>query len=134
MADTKLMKPSYWFGVGIAILLSLAVYFFNAFGSFDTFQAVEYLFSTMFLLTGLWTLVSAFVIVESKDKTFFSLWGIIFACVSLFAYVPANYAIGILLIALVLLIVLVYLTGRSQREFTTATRPPQPAGNMPAAS
>jgi len=130
----SLMKPSYWLGVGIAVLLSLAVYFFGFFGSFTTLQAVEYMFSTMFLLTGLWTLVSAFAIVEAKDRTFFSLWGIVFACVSLFAYVPANFAIGILLIALIVLILLVYFTGRSQKEFTTATRPPRPAGDLPAAT
>jgi Ca2+/Na+ antiporter len=116
------------------VLLSLAVYFFGLFGSFTTLQAVEYMFSTIFLLTGLWTLVSAFAIVEAKDRTFYSLWGIIFACVSLFAYVPANFAIGILLIALVVLIVLVYFTGRTQKEFTTATKPPRPAGDMPAAT
>ena len=129
-----MMKPSYWIGVGIGVLLSLAVYFFGFFGSFTSLQAVEYLFSTMFLLTGLWTLVSAFAIVEAKDRTFFALWGIVFACVSLFAYVPANFAIGILLIALVVLIVLTYFTGRTQKEFSTATMSPRPAGDTPAAS
>jgi amino acid transporter len=123
----------YWVGIGIAVLLSLAVYFFGFFGSYTTLQAVEYMFSTIFLLTGLWTLVSAFAIVEANDRTFYSLWGIVFACVSLFAYVPPNFAIGILLIALVVLIILVYFTGRTQKEFTTATKPPQPAGDLPAA-
>jgi hypothetical protein len=127
------LKPLYWIGFGIAILLSLAVYFFGLFGTFTTLQAVEQMFSTIFLLVGLWTLVAAFALVEVKDRTFFALWGVILSCVSLFAYVPANYAIGILLVALVVLILLVYFSGRFQKEFTTATHPPNPAGDTPAA-
>jgi uncharacterized membrane protein YhaH (DUF805 family) len=130
-----LRRPSYWIGVGIGVLLSLALYFFDFLGSnLAALQTLEYLFSTIFLLTGLWTLVSAFAIVEAKDRTFYALWGIVFACVSLFAYVPANFAIGILLIALIVLVVLTYFTGRTQKEFTTATRPPRPAGDTPAAT
>jgi hypothetical protein len=127
------MKPSYWIGVGVAVLLSVAVYFFGLFGSFTTLQAVEEMFSTVFLLVGLWTLVASFALVEIKDRTFFALWGVILSCVSLFAYVPANYAIGILLVALVVLILLVYFSGRTQKEFTAATSPPRPAADTPAA-
>lgn len=127
------MKPSYWIGVGVAVLISLAVYFFDFFGTFTTLQAVEQMFSTIFLLVGIWTLVAAFAIVDVKDRTFFALWGVILSCVSLFAYVPANYAIGILLVALVVLILLVYFSGRSQKEFTTATAPPRSAADTPAA-
>src|SRR5271157_1590534 len=133
-ADPSMMKASWGIGVAIGILLSLAAYFFGFFGALFTLQAVEYLFSTMFLIAGLWTLVSAFVIVEAKDRTYYSVWGIVMTCVSLFAYVPAQFAIGILLIALVVLIVLVYFTGRTQKEFTTATSPPRPAGDTPAAT
>lgn len=128
------MKASWGIGVGVGILASLAAYFFGVFGSFTTLQAVEYLFSTMFLLIGIWTLVSAFAIVEVKDRTFYALWGVILAAVSLFAYVPANYAIGILLVALIVLILLVFYSGRTQKEFTTATRPAAPAGDTPAAA
>lgn len=127
------MKPSYWIGVGVAVLLSLAVYLFGIFGSFATLQAVEDMFSAVLLLVGLWTLVAAFALVEIKDRTFFALWGVILSSVSLFAYVPANYAIGILLVAFVVLILLVYLSGRSQKEFTTATAPPRAAADTPAA-
>lgn len=128
------MRGSYGAGAAIAVLIPLAAYFFGLFGSLVSFQALEYLASTVFLLAGLWTVASGFLIAEAKDRTYYAIWGVVLACVSLFAYVPTGEAIGILIIAIVVLIVLVFFTGRTQKMFTAATSAPQPAGESPATS
>jgi hypothetical protein len=119
--------------MAVAVLLSAAAYLFGLFGPLYTLVALELLVSTTFLLTGLWTLASGLLLVEAKDKTYYSVWGVVLACLSLFAYVPPATALGILLIAIVVLILLVFYTGRTQKAFTAATSPPSPAGPTPAA-
>lgn len=121
-------------GTAVAVLLSLAAYLFGLFGSLYSVSGLEMLASTAFLLVGLWTLAAAFVVVEAKDRTYYAVWGVVLACLSLFAYVSPAIALGILLIAIVVLIFLVLYTGRTQKTFTAATSPPAPAGPAPAAA
>jgi hypothetical protein len=127
------VKVGWGVGAGLAVLVSLVLYSFGLFGALVTLQSVGLLLSTIFLLVGLWTLVAAFVVVEAKDRTYYAAWGVVIAFVSLFAYVPATYAIGILLIALIVLILLVLYTGKTQEAFTAATTPPAASGGSPAA-
>jgi hypothetical protein len=127
------LKVGWGVGVALAVLVSLAAYLFGLFGPLYSIIAVELLASTIFLLVGLWTLASGFFIVEAKDRTYYSVWGVVLACLALFAYVPPAIALGILILAIVVLIVLVLFTGRTQKMFTAATSPPSPAGPTPAA-
>jgi hypothetical protein len=59
---------------------------------------------------------------------------VVLAFLSSFAFLPAGYTIGLVLIAIVMLILLyVYMGGRS-KMITAAKVPPSPAGGTPAAS
>jgi hypothetical protein len=114
-------------GVAIAILLSLAAYFF---GLVD----LTHMVSLALLVVGLWTIGGALFVVERKDRNYYAGWGIVLAVLSSFAYLPLNYAIGLLLVAIVALILLYAYVGRTGKLLTAATNPPPAGGGRPAAS
>ncbi len=114
-------------GVIIAVLLSAAAFLFNLVNISTTI-------SLAFLLVGLWTITSAFFVVERKDRTFYAGWGVVLAVLSLFEFLGPAYTIGLLLVAVVALILLYAYTGRAGKELTAATHPPTSAGGTPAAS
>jgi hypothetical protein len=122
-------NPRLGWGVGIvvAILLSAAAYSFGLVGP-------DYTVSLALLLVGLWTIVCALFLVGPKDKWYYSGWGVVLAFLSLFAYLPAGYTIGIVLIAIVALILLYVYVGQSSKMITAARTPPTPAGGTPAAT
>jgi hypothetical protein len=121
------MKPSWGIGTLVAVLLSAAVYLF---GLLD----FEHTVSLVLLLSGLWTLVFAFAGVESKDRSYYSGWGLVVAILSLFAYIPFDYAIGLILLGIIALIVLSVYLGKSPKVLSAATTPPSPVGETPAAN
>ena len=127
------MKVGWGIGVVIAVLVSFAAYSFGLFGPMVTFSAAELLLSTIALLVGLWTVIAAFTTMGAKDRVYYSAWGVVLTCLSLFAYLPAAYAIGILLIAIVAMILLVVYAGRTEKIYTAATTAPPPAGGSPVA-
>jgi uncharacterized membrane protein HdeD (DUF308 family) len=96
-------------------------------------MAVYLLIASALLLSGLWTVVSAFLVVEAKDRTYYSVWGVVMFCLSLFAFVPPALAAGILIVAIIILIVLVIYAGRAQELVTAGANPPTTAGGTPAA-
>jgi hypothetical protein len=116
-------------GVGavIAVLLPAAAYLFNLAG-------LSQMFSLILLFLGLWTLVSAFSLVETGDRYYYAGWGVVMAALSLFYYIPVNYAFGLILLAIVALILLNVYVGRSGKMLKAATSPPPPAGDTPAAA
>lgn len=121
------MKPGWGIGTVVAIILSVAVYLI---GIVD----LRGLVSLLLLLCGLWTLVSAFVIVERKDRSYYSAWGIVIAALSLFDFIPFNYTIALVLLAIVALIIINVYVGKEPKMFTAATNSPSPGGGTPAAS
>jgi hypothetical protein len=123
------MKLSWGMGELVVILFSIAVYlFFPALG-------VSYTISLLLLLSGLWTLANGVFFVEKKDRNYYVSWGVVIAVLSAFAFLPANYALGLVLIAVVALILFTAYTYRSGKMYTAATSsPPAPGGETPAAS
>ena len=122
-------NPRLSWGVGIivAILLSAAFYSFGLVGP-------SYTISLGLLLVGLWTVVCALLLVDRKDRWYYSGWGVVLAFLSSFAYLPAGYTIGLVLIAIVALILLYVYLGQSSKMITSARTPPTPAGETPAAT
>ncbi len=120
------MKPGWGVGTVIAIVLSISVYLL---GIVD----LRGLVFLILLLSGLWTLVSAFAIVERKDRSYYSGWGIVIAALSLFDFIPLNYTIALVLLAIIALIIINVYIGKAPKMFTTATSSPAPAGGTPAA-
>jgi accessory gene regulator protein AgrB len=121
-------NPRLGWGVGIivAILLSAAAYSFGL--------HLNYTISLGLLLVGLWTIVSALFFVDQKDRWYYSGWGIVLAFLSLFAFLPAGYTVGLVLIAIVALILLYVYVGGSSKMITAARTTPSPAGGTPAAT
>jgi hypothetical protein len=121
------MRP--WWGVGVivAILLSVAVYLL---GIVDFSRMV----SLILLLSGLWTLVAGFTIVERKDRSYYSGWGIVIAALSLFDYIQLTYTIALILLAIVALIIINVYIGKTPKIFEAATNPTPAGGGTPAAT
>jgi hypothetical protein len=122
------VKISWGVGEIVAILLSLISYLFNL-------TNPEYTLSLFLLLSGLWTLTAGLVIVDKKDRTYYSSWGVVVAVLSAFAFLPLNYAFGLVLVAVVALILLTAFNFRSGKMYTAATASsPSTTGETPAAS
>ncbi|GEM_PF-788315 len=122
-------NPRLGWGVGIvvAILLSAAAYSFGLVGP-------DRAISLGLLLVGLWTIVTGLFLVDQKDRWYYSGWGVVLAFLSLFAFLPAGYTIGLVLIAIVALILLYVYVGGSGKMIAAARTPPAPAGGTPAAT
>lgn len=121
------MKTSWGVGVIVAILVSASV---GLFGILNLSRTL----SLMLLLIGLWTLVSAFALVEEKDRSYYSAWGVVVAFLSLFAYVPFDYSLGLIFLAVVALIFVNLYWGRASKKMNPTQGQAPQAGNAPAAS
>ena len=121
------MRLGWGMGVVIAVLLSAAAYLFGLVDAIHTLSLV-------FLLVGLWTIGGALFVVERKDRNYYGGWGVVLSFLSLFAFLPIQYAVGLLLIAVVALILLYAYAGRTGKMITAATAPTAPPGGTPAAS
>jgi hypothetical protein len=119
-------RLSWGVGIIVAILLSAATFSFGL--------RLNYTISLGLLLVGLWTIVCALLLVDRKDRWYYSGWGVVLAFLSLFAFLPAGYTIGLVLIAIVVLILLYVYLGESEKMITAARVPPAPAGGTPAAT
>ena len=127
------MKVGWGIGVVIAVLASLAAFFFGLFGTLYSPSALYLLAASMLSLSGIWTVLSGFLVVEAKDRTYYSVWGVVMFCLSLFAFLPPAYAAGILIVAIIVLILLVIYEGSSQKLVAAGTNPRAPPGGSPAA-
>jgi hypothetical protein len=117
-------------GVGeiVVILLSLASQLFGL-------TKGTYSISLFLLLTGLWTLAAGLLIVGHRDRVYYSSWGVVIAILSAFAFLPWNYTLGLVLVAIVALILLTAFGPRSGKMYTAASnRSPSPTGERPAAT
>ncbi|HME18521.1 MAG TPA: hypothetical protein VKF15_02150 [Nitrososphaerales archaeon] len=122
------MKVSWGVGEIVAVLLSLIYYLF-------LLPDAKYVVSLFLLLSGLWTVAAGLLFVDKKGRTFYSAWGVVVAVLSAFAFLPLNYTLGLVLVAVVVLILLTAFNYRSGRMFTAATQAsPQTAGQTPAAT
>ena len=110
----------------IAVLLSVAV---GLLGSFSLQATV----SLLLLLAGLWTIVAAFIVVDRKDRSYYSAWGVVIAALSLAYLIPIQYELALVLLAIVALIVINVYIGKTPKLYEAATNPSPPAGDTPAA-
>ncbi len=122
------MRASWGGGIAVGILLPVALY------SLNIVPNLSVIFSLIFLLCGLWTLASAFFLVEPNERNYYAGWGVIIAVLSVFAYLPLAFAFGVLLLAVVVLIILYYVVGDRQRAAAVVPGPAAPTGGTPAAS
>ena len=88
------MRLAYGEGVIVAILAPFIVLLFGKITVLQTFFAV-------FLLLGLWTLVSAFLLMALKDRIYYITWGLILSCFSSAFIIHIQYAIALILIAII---------------------------------
>ena len=107
------MRLGWGMGEIVVILLSFVSYLFGLTNG-------TYTLSLFFLLSGVWTLITGLFFVDRKDRTYYSSWGVIVAVLATFAFIPANYALGLVLIAIIALIILTAYTYRTG-VFTAAT-------------
>ena len=120
------MKSTWGIGALVAVLLSAAV---GLLGVVD----VKGTFALMLLLVGLWTLVAAFTFEGREGRAFYAGWGVVLAGLSLTYLVPLRDALGLILIAIVILIVATVYFGRGSRGKAQAPAPERP-GIPPAAN
>ena len=120
------MKVGGWVGSVVGILVSIVVFLF---GLVD----IKGMLSLMFLLVGLWTLLAGFIIVDPKDRYYFVGWGVVIAFLSLFDFIPVNYTVALILLAIIALIVINVYIGRTPKMFAAATSPTPAGGETPAA-
>jgi hypothetical protein len=122
------VKVSWGVGEIVAILLSFIYYLF-------WLPNPKYALSLFLLLSGLWTLTAGLLLVDKKDRTYYSSWGVVVAVLSAFAFLPLNYTLGLVLVAIVVLILLTAFNYRSGKMYTAATQSsPATAGETPAAT
>jgi hypothetical protein len=122
------LKPGWGVGIIVAILIPVAVYLL----SIVNFSGMV---SMLLLLVGLWTIISAFAIVERKDRSYYSGWGVVIAVLSLFYFLPSlNYTIALVILAIVALIIINVYIGKAPKMYEAATIQPAPAGETPAAT
>ena len=120
------MKPGWGVGTAVAVLLSVAL---GLLGSLSTQATI----SLLLLLTGLWTVAASFLVVERKDRNYYSAWGVVIAALSLAYLIPIQYEVALVLLAIVALIIINVYIGKTPKIFEAATSPSPPAGPTPAA-
>jgi hypothetical protein len=122
------MKVGFEIGAIIGVLLSIVAYLVELVDLKGTL-------ALMFLLVGLWTLVSAFTIIDPKDRYYYTSWGVVIAFLALFDFIPFNYVVALIIVAVVAIIVINIYIGRAPnpKVLTAATTPPPSAGESPAA-
>lgn len=108
------------------MLLALAV---GLLGSFSTQATI----SLLLLLAGLWTVVAAFLVVDRKDRSYYSAWGIVIAALSLAYLIPIQYELALILLAIVALVIINVYIGKTPKIYKAATSPAPAGGPTPAA-
>jgi len=106
------LRLAYGEGVLVAILAPFIVLLFGKITVLQTFFAV-------FLLLGLWTLVSAFLLMAVKDRIFYITWGLILSGISSAFIIHIQYAVAFILIAILAALVI---------NVATRRNPPKPQG------
>lgn len=105
-------------GVIVAVLIALAL---TLFGIVSPVNGI----ATMFLLVGLWIVVFGAAFSKARDRLFFVGWGLVVAVLSTFAFLPLQYALGLEVVVILIVVLLSVFMRPAQRT-------PQPAGAGPA--
>ena len=110
----------------VAVLLAVSLGLLSSF-------SLQATLSLLLLLLGLWTVAAAFLVVDRKDRSYYSAWGVVIAVLSLAYLVPIQYELALILLAIVALIIINVYIGKAPKMFEAATNPAPPAGPTPAA-
>jgi hypothetical protein len=114
-------RASLWVGIIVAILVSLALYLFNALSPINAFGAV-------FLLSGLWVLVFGVAFATARDRLFLAGWGLVIAVLSSFAVLPVQYALGLeVIVVLVIVLLSVFMRPGSRTPPASSAQSAAPA-------
>lgn len=95
------MRLAYGEGVIFSILVPFVLYLFGI----GRITILETLFS-VFALIGLWTIISAFLLMGQLDRIYYLSWGLVILSISSAFIVHLQYAIGLILIALIVSLLL----------------------------
>ena len=95
----RVLKISFGAGVIVAILAPLVIYFLGL-------ESIFYALFEVFLLVGLWLLISSYNI-PKDDRMMYVVVGLIIAPMSLVFVVPITYAIAAILIMVIIAVVVV---------------------------
>lgn len=120
------MKPGWGIGTLVAVLVSIAVGLLASLSAQGTI-------SLLLLLCGLWTIVAAFIVVDRKDRSYYSAWGVVIAALSLAYLIPIQYELALILLAIVAIIILNVYIGKTPKIYKAATNPAPAGGPTPAA-
>lgn len=90
------MRLAYGEGVIVAILAPIIVFLFGI-GKITPLQTAF----LVFLLLGVWTLIAAFALMAQKDRIYYFTWGLILASISSAFITHIQYAIALILLAIV---------------------------------
>lgn len=86
-------------GVIIAVLISLALILF---GVVSTISGI----AVMFALNGLWFVVFGIAFTAARDRLYFIGWGLVVAVLSTFDFLPWQYALGLEVIVVLVVVLL----------------------------
>lgn len=103
------MRLAYGEGVIIAILAPIIVFLLGI-GKITPLQTLF----LIFLLFGLWTLIAAFTLMAQKDRIYYFTWGLILASISSAFITHIQYAIALILLAIVVSLLVNVATRRNQ--------------------
>ncbi len=101
------MKLAYGEGVLVAILAPFVVLLFGKINLFETFFLI-------FALLGVWTLVSAFTLAIAHDRFFYVAWGLILASFSSAFITRIQYAVALIILAIIASILINVATRKNQ--------------------
>ena len=88
------MRLAYGEGIILAVLAPFVVYLFSKITIFETLFSV-------FALVGMWTLISAFILMGERERIFYLTWGLIVLSISSAFITKLQYAVGFVLIAII---------------------------------
>ena len=120
------MKPGWGIGMVVAVLLSVAVGLLSS-------LSLQGTISLLLLLAGLWTVAAAFLIVDPKDRNYYSAWGVVIAALSLSYLIPLQYELALILLAIVALKIITLYIACTPNIYEAPTIPPPRGGPTPAA-
>jgi hypothetical protein len=88
------LKLAYGEGIIVAVLAPIVIFLFGKISILQTFFSV-------FALIGLWTLVSAYLFSTTRERMYYVSWGLIVLAISSAFVIHIQYAIALILIAII---------------------------------
>lgn len=88
------MRLAYGEGVILAVLVPFVVYLFGKITILQTFFSV-------FALIGLWTLISALILMGARERIYYLTWGLILLSISSAFVTRIQYAVAFILLAII---------------------------------